>query len=171
MSLNSSKFLSKEEDARLLSLLHRHENRDTLMLLLLRRYGMRAGELLSLRVKDLNSATKTMMVPGSKGSNPREFPLSDELWARLSAQARHFISDTDRVFLISYIRLHQIWGEYRPVKKHLHSLRHTLGIEMYQKTKDIRLVQKILGHRSISNTMIYLDFAYTQDEFRKALVG
>ncbi len=36
-----------------------------------------------------------------------------------------------------------------------HSLRHTALTRLYEKTKDIRLVQKVVGHSNISTTMIY----------------
>ena len=33
--------------------------------------------------------------------------------------------------------------------------RHTYATELYRSSKDIRLVQKALGHASLSTTMIY----------------
>jgi len=38
---------------------------------------------------------------------------------------------------------------------HPHMLRHTYATELYRQNKDIRLVQKALGHASLSTTMIY----------------
>ena len=38
-----------------------------------------------------------------------------------------------------------------------HSLRHTALTRLYDKTKDIRLVQEVAGHSDISTTMIYYD--------------
>jgi integrase/recombinase XerD len=38
---------------------------------------------------------------------------------------------------------------------HPHTLRHTFATELYKHTKDLALVQKALGHASISTTMIY----------------
>jgi integrase/recombinase XerD len=34
-------------------------------------------------------------------------------------------------------------------------LRHTYATELYRQTKDIRLVQKALGHTNLGTTMIY----------------
>lgn len=170
-ALDSSKFLIENEDHLLRSTLDKYHNRDTLMLDLLRTYGMRANELLNIKPKDINQVTKAVRVSGSKGSNMREFPLSDLLFERLMKEAGKCLMDDWLVFPICYVRLYQIWLFYRPVKKKLHSLRHTCAVNLYRKTKDIKLVQKVLGHRSMANTMIYVDYCYTQDEFRKALVG
>jgi len=74
------------------------------------------------------------------------------------------------LFPISYHRLYQIWHQYRPVAKKFHSLRHTFAIRLYRKTKDLRLVQVALGHRNITNTMIYADYIYSQQELRKLIL-
>jgi site-specific recombinase XerD len=36
-----------------------------------------------------------------------------------------------------------------------HTLRHTFATRLYRETKNIRLVQKALGHSDLSTTMIY----------------
>ncbi len=41
--------------------------------------------------------------------------------------------------------------------KSVHALRHSFAVEMYRKSKDIRAVQKQLGHSSIQTTQIYAD--------------
>jgi integrase len=74
------------------------------------------------------------------------------------------------LFPITYNRLRQIWDLYRPVQKKFHSLRHTFAIQLYKKTKDIRLVQVALGHRNVMNTMIYADYVYSQTELRKLIL-
>lgn len=171
--LNSTKFLTREEDARLLKLLSTSRNELATQLKLLRFYGMRSGELLALRLMDINKDEKTIYIRGSKRSNDRELPLNDEIFIDLLKSADGCVSEKSRIFNISYWGLKKRWdvSRFRPGKKKLHSLRHTFGVEMYKKTKDIKMVQKLMGHRSIRNTMIYVDFQYTQDQFRKALVG
>ena len=44
---------------------------------------------------------------------------------------------------------------YREKKVTPHVLRHTFGTDLYKDTKDIRRVQKALGHSDLSTTMIY----------------
>ena len=38
---------------------------------------------------------------------------------------------------------------------HPHTFRHTFATDIYRETKNIRLVQKALGHSDLSTTMIY----------------
>lgn len=166
--LDSTKFLSPAEDAALAKKLDGWKHRNTFMIWLLRKYGMRAGELVSIRVRDLNLESRTMLIPGKKGSRSREVPLSEETCQRLR-QIVEFLHEDNRVFPLSVRTLQRIWHGQRPCKKRIHCLRHTCAINLYQKTKDIQVVQKLLGHKSLANTMIYQEFIYTQDALRKAL--
>jgi integrase len=50
-----------------------------------------------------------------------------------------------------------------------HSLRKTFGYHFYKKTKDVALLQHVLGHSSPSTTMLYIGI--TDDEVEKALEG
>ena len=51
----------------------------------------------------------------------------------------------------------------------IHSLRHSWGTYLYQKTKDLRLVQKELRHRSPQTTAVYADV--TPEERSEAVNG
>ena len=129
---------------------------------------MRASELLALRNCDFDRVGRSLYLSGLKSSNDREVPLNDDFYFRLE-QACEDLGEDDRIFPISYNRLGEIWRHYRPCKKVLHSLRHTLAIEVYLKTRDIRIVQQILGHKSITSTMVYQDFVYGQQALESAL--
>lgn len=54
-------------------------------------------------------------------------------------------------------------------KRHPHALRHTCGTELYRQTKDLRLVQTVLGHSSPQVTQIYarLSGADVEDALRQ----
>ncbi len=171
-ALNKNKYLLDPEVEKLERTLarNRHEHaRDVLLIELALRTGARASELLELRHVDLNTYDQTLFIRGLKGSNDRELPLAPELFERLEAYSRTVPHD-EPLFPISYHRLRQIWDWYRPVPKKFHSLRHTFAIRLYRKTKDIRLVQVALGHRNITNTMIYADYFYSQQELRKLIL-
>lgn len=168
--LNSKKFLNKEEDLHLKMLLQKERNRNTLILSMLRHYGMRASELLSLRPIDINHVERSIHIVGLKGSKERTLPLTDEFYERLQEYVNVCPSDEIAIFGIGYRRLVQIWNYWRPCRKKLHALRHTCAVELYMKTKDIKLVQMVLGHLDIRTTMIYQDFTYSQEEFKKVFL-
>jgi len=46
-------------------------------------------------------------------------------------------------------------GVTEPEKVSPHTFRHTFATDLYRETKNIRLVQKALGHSDLSTTMIY----------------
>lgn len=170
-ALNKNKYLLDPEVQHLEKILNEfllQDERDCLILLVALRTGARAQEILNLTKADLNVYDETVFIRGIKGSNDREIPLPSPLFKRLQGFALK--QQGNAIFAISYNRLRQIWEHYRPVHKKLHSLRHTFAIRLYQKTKDIRLVQFALGHRNITNTMIYADYAYSQQELRKLIL-
>ncbi len=172
-SLNKNKYLLPPEVDRLRRILGDFEEKDarnSFVISLALRTGGRAQEILNLQVSDLNSYDKSVFIRGLKGSNDREIPLEAKFFARLQAYVLKFELQ-HLIFPISYQRLFQIWQLYRPVPKKFHSLRHTFAIELYQKTKDLRLVQVALGHRNITNTMVYADYVYSQQELRKLILN
>lgn len=170
-ALNKNKYLLEPEVDRLEHILKSFANKDprncTLLWTLLHS-GARAQEVLNLRVDDLNTYDETVFFRGLKGSNDRELPVPSWLFQRLVHETT---SARDEIlFPITYNRLRQIWELYRPVHKKLHGLRHTFAIRLYKKTKDLRLVQVALGHRNITNTMVYADYVYSQQELRKLIL-
>lgn len=169
--INKNKYLLEPEYEHLELLLKRYILKDTrncLLIYLAMHTGARATELLSIHKDDLNVYDQSVFIHGIKGSNDREIPLPSWLFDTLENYSAKCPSD--RIFDISYHRLRQIWDHYRPVKKKFHCLRHTFAIRLYKKIKDIRLLQIALGHRNITNTMIYADFVYSQNEMRKLIL-
>lgn len=168
--LNKSKYLLESEEKelrRVLKLFEGKEPRDTALIELALSTGARASEVLSIKGADLEPENQTVFIKGLKGSNDREIPVRSHLFSRLNSLST---GSEDFVFKISYPRLVQIWLSYRPCPKKFHSLRHTFALNLYKKTKDIRLVQVALGHRSIQNTMIYADYVYTTNELKKLIL-
>lgn len=169
--LNKNKYLLIPELERLNKILDTYKESDIRNCLILRlalRTGGRAQELLNLQKTDFNSYDQSLFIRGIKGSNDREIPLPSILALDLQRYLGG-ISGT-KIFDITYDRLYQIWLHYRPVEKKFHCLRHTFAIQLYKKTKDIRLVQVALGHRNITNTMIYADYVYSQEELKKLIL-
>lgn len=171
-SINAQKFLNDAELNTLTSALEKYgpeDERNYLLLQLLLKTGARAQEALNVLTSDLDDSSKTVLIRGIKGSADREIPLTPKLYAQLKKHAAG--RDQMPLFNISYSRLRQVWDMYKPSKKSLHSLRHTFAINLFKKTKDIRLVQVALGHKSINNTLVYSAYVYEKDEMRKLLHG
>ena len=167
--LNKTKYLLEPEIESLEKVLTKFRDsdpRDTLMIELALATGARASELLGIEKHHLNSDDGSVFIKGLKGSDDREIPLKKPLYERLLK-----FSETQEslLFPISYQRLGKIWGVYRPVVKKFHSLRHTFAIQLYKKTRDLRLVQVALGHRNIQNTMIYAEYVYNTEELRRLI--
>lgn len=166
--INSSKFLTDAEHNRLMARLDGDNSWEALAIELLLKYGMRSGELLQLRSRDISRTAKSMWVRGTKGSRDREFPLPPDLLSRLLAIKSPV--DDEPIFAINRFQLMRIWDLYKPTMgKTLHCLRHTCAVRNYAKTKDLQKVQRLLGHRSIMTTMKYQDFDYSLETFKEML--
>ncbi|MGE0632750.1 MAG: tyrosine-type recombinase/integrase [Pseudobdellovibrionaceae bacterium] len=169
--INKNKYLLAPEREKLESILDTYVDknpRDCLLIWMALKTGARAQEILNITKNDLNAYDESIFIRGIKGSNDRELPIRTELYGKLQRFAS--VQEGNKVFDISYPRLWQIWEFYRPIHKKFHSLRHTFAIELYQKTKDIRLVQVALGHRNITNTMVYADYVYSMSELRRLIL-
>lgn len=130
--------------------------------------GARASEILSIEKKFLNEDNQSVYIRGNKGSRDREIPLPGWLFEDLNSLS---VDGDGRLFPITYKNFFKIWSEYKTCNKKLHALRHTFGINLYRKCKDIKTVQHALGHKNIKNTFIYLEFNSGFDELKKVLLA
>lgn len=170
--LTKQKFLTESEQVALNETFIKYEKtdfRNVTFLMALSHTGSRVSELLAITAKDLSFEGMSLFIHGSKGSRDRELPLTPYLFNRLKVLSSG-LSPEERVFSFGYSNALHIWHTWRPAKKKLHALRHTRAMEIYRRSKDVRLVQKVLGHRFLSTTMIYLDYDYTQEEMRRAML-
>lgn len=169
-SITKEKFLNKSEYGQLRLLVRKRKTRYAILLKLFMFTAARAKEGLNVKFSDLDRDSKTILIRGLKGSNDREIPLPPWYFFELYNYAKKNCNGPDdKVFPFCYTILNRTWRYYRPCRKRFHSLRHTLAITVYEATKDIKLVQILLGHRSIKNTMVYLDYVYSRREMRRIL--
>jgi len=129
---------------------------------------MRIGEVTRLQFKDFDFERKTVRVMPEKGSRPRELRLGEKLVAmvqQLFARKQSFPTSGGGETLL---REHEkdtrrIEQQFRFLQIHLHSFRHFRATMVYAQTRDLLYVMKILGHRSITNTIRYTQLVDFKD--------
>jgi integrase len=129
----------------------------------------RPGEVWQLKWNDIDVVNKSLTLIPLKGSNPRQFRISDRLIAMLTSLARNsdWVFHSENVDLISTIDNFRTSFEKQRRKAALRlqnsrinqitfkTLRHWKATTEYHKTKDILYVMQMLGHKNIKNTLIY----------------
>jgi integrase/recombinase XerC len=158
-SLTHEKFLSDFEVSRLESILQRFRSsnlRDVTLIRTALETGARAQEILNILPKDLDHERTRVFIRGLKKSSDRYIPVHLDLFDDIVTLT---LGGSRPPFVVVYNTFRSIWLQYRPTKKKLHALRHTYAVRLYRETKDLMMVKHLLGHRNISNTIIYLDFA------------
>ena len=138
--------------------------------------GLRLAELVSLDPLQLDLNAGEVRVTG-KGSKTRIVPLGRFAITALKAwlAVRNLLAKTDETALfvgqrgsrisprVVQLRMKQ-WGVKQGITSnvHPHLLRHSFATHVLQSSGDLRAVQEMLGHASISTTQVYthLDFQY-----------
>ncbi|WP_024326563.1 site-specific tyrosine recombinase XerD [Thioalkalivibrio sp. AKL19] len=150
--------------------------RDRAMLELMYATGLRVSELVGLEQSEVNSRQGVVRITG-KGDKERLVPLGEEAahWlARYQREARPDLMDghppCESVFVTrrgSGLTRQAFW--YR-IKAHArragiesplspHTLRHAFATHLLDHGADLRVVQMLLGHSSLSTTQIYTHVA------------
>ncbi len=172
-ALTKDKFLSPKEYDQLQATLLRFQEknpRDVAMIFISMHTGARPSEVLGIMKKDLDFENKKVFVKGLKGSRSREIPLPPGVFSQLAAIARDTSNPNDKIFPVCLRTFQHIWHQYRPVEKGLRSLRHTFALRLYEKTRDIRLVQLALGHKFLNTTQIYTEYVYSNEELKRLIL-
>ena len=188
------KYLSLEDSQKLLSSAqeisandrkNRNLERDFAIITLFLNCGMRLSELVGINIKDIDFSENKMTVIG-KGNKERTIYLNNACMRALNSYLRvrptdiTKIEDKDALFLserherianrtVQYVVKEEIKKAGIDSKKYsVHKLRHTAATLMYQYGDvDIRALQVLLGHDSISTTEIYTHVS--NDQVRSAV--
>lgn len=145
--------------------------RNRALIVLMYRGGLRVGEALALRPKDLDRAAGTIRVLHGKGDKARTVGLDPQAFAVLERwldrRAARGINGHAPIFCTlhgasvssSYVRvlLPRLAKKAGIVKRvHPHGLRHTHAAELAREGVPARLIQEQLGHGSLQTTDAYL---------------
>ena len=164
------RYLNIEESKRLLSSIDgKHRERDYAIITLFLNCGLRLSELVNINLNKIKNDTLTVV---GKGGKERTIYLNNACKKAIEAYLRvrpvEGVKDKNALFLserkqrISNKTVQYIVKKYikssglDPERYSTHKLRHTAATLMYKHGKvDIRALQEILGHESVSTTEIY----------------
>ena len=163
-------FLTIEQARRLIEACpagSRADRRDRLMLLLLYGCGLRTAELCHLDLSDVDLERQELLVRHGKGERERRIPVPEGVWMALlahlaerkgkrgallrTAQKRVRIRSQDVCEVVSAAARRA--GLPQPVTPKM--LRHSFATHLLNRGADLRALQLLLGHSSLSTTQIY----------------
>lgn len=149
--------------------------RDYAILILASRLGLRAGDIRTLTLDNLNWEAETLEIAQSKTGESLRLPITEEVGTALidylrtgRPQSEHrelflqlnppftpFGEANHLYYILKYWK--QLAGIQLPTRQHqgLHSLRHTLATQLLQAETPFHVIAEVLGHASTTSTMIY----------------
>ena len=135
------------------------------MLLLIYSGGLRAGELINLRIEDIDSERMRIFIRGGKGKKDRVTLLSQKALVLLREyfkiyRPKYYLFEGKSGGAYSGTSLRKVFEKAlrkSGVKKKvtLHSLRHSFATHLMEDGIDLRYIQVLLGHSSSKTTEIY----------------
>lgn len=135
------------------------------MLVLIYSSGLRSGELIRLKIADIDSCRMIIHIKGAKGKKDRIVPLADTTLIILrkyfkryrpkdflfnGSEKPHYSKSSLQAIFRKTCRLAKI-----NKKVTLHSLRHSYATHLLEGGVNLRYIQEILGHNSSKTTEIY----------------
>lgn len=136
--------------------------------------GLRVSELCSLTIADLflERGAANVLVRSGKGGKARLVAINASLATYLSGffawkqTAGEAVFPSSPLFLsergckLHRSAVHRVWkaaleSAGLPLHHGVHATRHSYAVEVYRRTRDLRLTQRLLGHSSPNTTQIY----------------
>ena len=128
--------------------------------------GLRASEVVSLQVGDIDSQRMLIRVDQGKGGKDRYVMLSPGLlellrdWWRQSRSQAWVFPGRDPILPISTRQLNRAFHTAADMagidkKISLHTLRHSFATHLLEQNIDVRVIQVLLGHAKLDTTALY----------------
>jgi integrase len=136
--------------------------------------GMRLGEILNLRHRDLDFGSGLILIPDSKNGEPRHIPMDSTVASLLTGYPR--LPTSELVFPNKAGgRFLEIRGGFQNACEragiadlHFHDLRHTFASHWMMAGGDLYILKNLLGHKTIVMTQRY---AHLSPEFKRSAVN
>ena len=128
--------------------------------------GLRRGELLQLRWRDIDLTRKIVTVrgEGAKTSQTRHVPLNSEIcdvltaWKDSKAES-DWVVFSGSTATVALTEARKAWGRLLKAAKitefRFHDLRHTFASKLAMAGVDLNTIRELLGHRKITMTLRY----------------
>jgi site-specific recombinase XerD len=174
--VSRERFLSDSELARFMAAVrerrHVHQPRDHALFALLANTGIRPSEAMRLTLADVHLGRRVWIHVARRRREHAPHPVTDLVLQRAVGDiVKKYVGQigTDpgaRLFPFTKRQSHRLFHYYatkagiRDPHK-LYDLRHTVGMRLWRHTKDLRLMQAIMGHVRLKATACYV---HTGDE-------
>ncbi len=127
--------------------------------------GLRRGELINIRISDLDRNRGLLFIREGKGMKDRIVPVSEKVWEKVE----EYRSGYHPVYWLfegqtggkysseSVYRIFKQALKNAGIRKDVgvHSLRHSYATHLHENGVDIKYIQALLGHKSSRTTEIY----------------
>jgi integrase/recombinase XerD len=150
--------------------------RDLLIIKIIYYCGLRVGELLSLKIEDINLKEEIIKIHSLKKRanqiSERLIPIPKELKQALQSYLTIISKEQGIIFDLTKQRIWQLVKKYskkaRIMKNvKVHTLRHSYATHVFESTGNLELVRELLGHEKIETTKIY---THLSTESKKKLI-
>lgn len=122
--------------------------------------GLRVSEIINLKINDIDSQRMIITIYQAKGRKDRVVPLSEKV---LTLLRQYYKAYKPKVYLFngqdslqySAKSCNKLVKKYIGSNFHFHTLRHSCFTHLLEKGVDLRIIQKLAGHKSSKTTEIY----------------
>lgn len=160
---NKGKGLTKEQQTKLLEYMQDHPNKINNLILIYLNTGIRCSELLSIEQQDIDRAKNELHIKGTKTITSNRIIQTSKNIIDLIPQSKYPFAEWNK---------DKIEREFKKITKALHfekigihSLRHTFATNCVENGVDMVVLQKWLGHSSI--TMTIDRYTHISEEYKR----
>jgi site-specific recombinase XerD len=128
--------------------------------------GLRISEALGLEIADIDSARMVVIVRAGKGNKDRHVPLPKrtlellrDYWRTYRSNTRLLVTKDGRPLAdhrVRYFLKKAVKQSGIGKRISCHTLRHSYATNLMEQGLDVRVIQGLLGHRSLKTTTLYL---------------
>lgn len=155
--------LTREEISRIIEAIMNKKHR--LLISLAYGAGLRVSEVVNLRIEDVDTEALSLVIRGGKGDKDRISIIPEKICRELNnlvveRESGDYLFESERGGRLTTRTAQAVFEQSRRmagIKKlaTFHSLRHSFATHLLENGVDVRYIQQLLGHASITTTQLY----------------